>query len=156
GWARHLHGVDPVAVASRAALAGLPMLRKSGLPSLQQAEPPFGGFAVAAPGKIRRILMSPGPIFEPEGGGEGLGGAARALFAAGLRRDDIVLNTFAYHLTPGGFIMESGAHALGCAVIPAGPGNTESQLAVIAHLKPRFYAGTPDFLKILLDAAEKS
>jgi phenylacetate-CoA ligase len=83
-------------------------------------------------------------------------GAARALFAAGMRAGDIVHNGFAYHLTPGGFIMESGAHALGCAVIPAGTGNTEQQVEAIAHLKPSGYLGTPDFLKILLDAAAKA
>ncbi|HWP25561.1 MAG TPA: AMP-binding protein, partial [Xanthobacteraceae bacterium] len=97
-----------------------------------------------------------GPIFEPEGEGRDWWGAGRALFAAGFRAGDILLNTFAYHLTPGGFIMESGAHALGCAVIPAGPGNTEQQLEAIAHLRPSGYMGTPDFLKILLDAAAKA
>jgi phenylacetate-CoA ligase len=100
--------------------------------------------------------MSPGPIFEPEGSAKDFWGTARALFAAGLRPGDIVHNAFAYHLTPGGFIMESGAHALGCAVIPAGTGNTEQQLAAIARFKPRGYTGTPDFLKILLDAADKA
>ena len=100
--------------------------------------------------------MSPGPVFEPEGDGHDYWGAARALFAAGMRAGDIVHNAFAYHLTPGGFIMESGAHALGCAVIPAGTGNTEQQLDAIAHLKPSGYLGTPDFLKILLDAAAKA
>ena len=100
--------------------------------------------------------MSPGPIFEPEGGGEDFWGAARALFAAGFRSGETVHNSFSYHLTPGAFIMESGAHALGCAVIPAGTGNTEQQLEAIAHFKPTGYLGTPDFLKILLDAAAKS
>jgi len=156
GWAKHLAGIDPKAITSRAALAGLPLLRKSDLAALQREMPPFGGFNVTAPGKARRLLMSPGPIFEPEGGARDWWGAARALFAAGFRAGDMVHNTFAYHLTPGGFILESGAHALGCAVIPAGPGNTEQQLAAIAHLKPDGYVGTPDFLKILLDAAAKA
>ena len=97
--------------------------------------------------------MSPGPIFEPEGEGKDWWGAARALFAAGFRPGDIVHNSFAYHLTPGGFILESGAHALGCAVIPGGVGNTEQQLEAIAHYRPSGYVGTPDFLKILLDTA---
>ncbi|HKA79746.1 MAG TPA: AMP-binding protein [Xanthobacteraceae bacterium] len=153
GWARHLAGVDPNAVTSRAALANLPVLRKSALVALQKDDPPFGGFNVTAPGKVRRLLMSPGPIFEPEGGGRDFWGAARALFAAGMRPGDVVHNSFTYHLTPGGFIMESAAHALGCAVIPAGTGNTEQQLEAIAHFKPVGYLGTPDFLKILLDAA---
>jgi phenylacetate-CoA ligase len=153
GWAAQLAGVDPNAVTSRAALARLPLLRKSDIAAHQNAQPPLGGFNVTAPGKALRLLMSPGPIFELEGGGSDKWGAARALFAAGFRPGDIVHNCFAYHLTPGGFIMESGAHALGCAVVPAGTGNTEQQLAAIAHLKPSGYMGTPDFLKILLDAA---
>src|SRR5271166_807515 len=156
GWSRQLSGIDPNALTSRAALAWLPVLRKSELTQRQRADPPFGGFNVTAPGRARRLLMSPGPIFEPEGVGTDFWGAARGLFAAGLRAGDIVHNSFAYHLTPGGFIMESGAHALGCAVIPAGTGNTEQQLDAIAHLKPTGYAGTPDFLKILLDAAAKA
>jgi phenylacetate-CoA ligase len=101
-------------------------------------------------------LMSPGPIFEPEGHGEDWWGGARALFAAGFRAGDIVHNSFAYHLTPGGFMLESGAHALGCAVVPAGPTNTEQQVDAIAQFKPSGYVGTPDFLKILLDAAAKA
>ena len=156
GWAEHLAGVEPNAVTSRAALAKLPVMRKSEFAARQKAHPPFGGLNVTAPGKARRLLMSPGPVFEPEGDGRDYWGAARALFAAGMRAGDIVHNAFAYHLTPGGFIMESGAHALGCAVIPAGTGNTEQQLDAIAHLKPSGYLGTPDFLKILLDAAAKA
>ena len=156
GWAGHLKGIDPKAVTSRAALAKLPVLRKSDLPALQKAMPPFGGLAVTPPGKLKRLLMSPGPIFEPEGHDKDAWGAARGLYAAGFRPGDIVLNTFSYHLTPGGHIMDSGAQALGCAVIPAGVGNTEQQVEAIAHLKPSGYAGTPDFLKILLDAATKA
>jgi phenylacetate-CoA ligase len=153
GWATQLAGVDPNAVTSRAELAKLPVLRKSELAERQKERPPFGGFNVTAPGRMRRLLMSPGPIFEPEGEGKDFWGAARALFAAGFRPGDVVHNCFSYHLTPGGFMLESGAHALGCAVIPAGTGNTEQQLAAIAHFKPVGYLGTPDFLKMLLDAA---
>jgi phenylacetate-CoA ligase len=156
GWAKQLAGVDAKSIASRVALARLPILRKSELVALQKANPPFGGFNVTTAGGVRRLLLSPGPIFEPEGGGTDWWGAARALHAAGFRAGDIVLNAFSYHLTPGGFIMESGAHALGCAVIPAGPGNTQQQLEAIAHLRPSRYLGTPDFLKILLDAAAKA
>jgi phenylacetate-coenzyme A ligase PaaK-like adenylate-forming protein len=156
GWAAQLAGVDPAAVSTRAALARLPLLRKSDLVALQKARPPFGGFNVTPPGQVRRLLMSPGPIFEPEGKGEDAWGAARALYAAGFRAGDVAHNSFSYHLTPGGFIMESGAHALGCAVVPAGTGNTEQQVEAIAHFKPRGYLGTPDFLKILLDAADKA
>ena len=153
GWGKQLAGIDPKAVTSRSALAGLPLLRKSDLLTLQKQDPPFGGFAVTAPSKVKRLLMSPGPLFEPQGHDDDYWGAARALFAAGFRAGDIVHNCFAYHLTPGGFMLESGAHALGCAVIPGGVGNTEQQVEAIAHLKPTGYVGTPDFLKILLDAA---
>jgi phenylacetate-CoA ligase len=156
GWAAHLKGVDPQAVTSRAALAKLPVLRKSDLPAMQKAMPPFGGLAVTPPGKLKRLLVSPGPIFEPEGHDMDAWGAARALYAAGFRPGDVVLNTFSYHLTPGGHIMDAGAQTLGCAVIPGGVGNTEQQVEAIAHLKPSGYTGTPDFLKILLDAAAKS
>jgi len=156
GWAKHLSGVDLKAVTSRAALAKLPLLRKSDISALQKEHPPFGGLNVTAANKVRRLLMSPGPIFEPEGDGPDWWGAARALYAAGFRAGDVVHNSFAYHLTPGGFILESGAHALGCAVIPGGVGNTEQQLEAIAHYKPTGYVGTPDFLKILLDTAQKT
>ncbi|MFN3659302.1 MAG: phenylacetate--CoA ligase family protein [Pseudolabrys sp.] len=156
GWAKLLAGVDAASVISREALAKLPVLRKTDIAALQKEHPPFGGLNVTPPSKAKRLLMSPGPIFEPEGEGEDWWGAARACFAAGFRSGDIVHNSFAYHLTPGGFILESGAHALGCAVIPGGVGNTEQQLDAIAHYRPSGYVGTPDFLKILLDAAEKA
>lgn len=156
GWAKQLSGVDPKSVASRAALAKLPLLRKSDLLSLQNDHPPFGGFNVTPPGRAKRLHMSPGPIFEPEGHGDDFAGSARALFAAGFRAGDVVHNSFSYHLTPGAYIMESGAHALGCAVIPGGVGNTEQQLDAIAHYKPSGYIGTPDFIKILLDTAAKA
>ncbi len=156
GWASHLAGVDPQSPTSRAALARLPVLRKSDLAALQKEHPPFGGLNVTPAGKAKRLLMSPGPIFEPEGTAVDGWGAARACFAAGMRAGDIVHNSFAYHLTPGGFMLEAGAHAIGCAVIPGGVGNTEQQLDAIAHYKPSGYVGTPDFLKILLDAAQKS
>jgi phenylacetate-CoA ligase len=156
GWAEQLAGVDPRTLTGRAALAALPVLRKSELKDRQQARPPLGGYALAGPGKLKRLLMSPGPIFEPEGHGADWWHAARALFAAGFRPGDVVHNSFAYHLTPGGFILESGAHALGCTVIPGGIGNTEQQVDAIAHFKPNGYTGTPDFLKILLDTAAKA
>ena len=156
GWAAQLSDIDPATVTSRAALAKLPILRKSDLVALQKTSPPFGGFAVVAPNKAKRLLMSPGPIFEPEGYGSDWWGVARALFAAGFRAGDIAHNSFAYHLTPGGFLLESGLHALGCAVIPGGIGNTEQQVDAIAHLRPSGYVGTPDFLKVLLDTAAKS
>jgi phenylacetate-CoA ligase len=156
GWARHLSGIDAGAVTSRAALAALPVLRKSELGALQKATPPFGGFNVTPPGKAKRLMMSPGPLFEPQGHDEDFGGAARALYAAGFRGGDIVHNSFSYHLTPGAYILEAGAHAIGCAVVPGGIGNTEQQLAAIAQYRANCYVGTPDFLKILLDTAAKT
>jgi phenylacetate-CoA ligase len=150
GWAKHLAGT------SRAELAGLPLLRKSDLVALQKAAPPFGGFNATPPGSMRRLLMSPGPIFEPQGTGPDHYGATRALYAAGFRTGDIVHNSFSYHLTPGAFILESGLHGLGCPVIPGGVGNTEMQVEAIAQLRPAGYTGTPDFLKVLLDAAAKA
>ncbi|APF38327.1 AMP-dependent synthetase [Chelatococcus daeguensis] len=154
GWAQHLSGIQPLDITSREALASLPVLRKSDLPALQSAAPPFGGYIGDAPGSFSRLFASPGPIFEPEGAQADPWRSARALHAAGFRGGDVVLNTFSYHLTPGGFILDSGARALGCAVIPAGPGNTEQQLQVIAAYRPTGYTGTPDFLKILLEAAD--
>src|SRR5581483_6143600 len=156
GWAAHLKGVDPKSVTSRAALARLPVLRKSDLPALQKANPPFGGFNVTAPGKSRRLMLSPGPIFEPEGRIDDYAGVARAMFAAGIRPGDIVHNSFSYHLTPGGWMFDSACEAMGCAVIPAGIGNTEQQIDAAVHFKASAYVGTPDFLKVLLDTAEKS
>ena len=151
-YAERLEGIDLSAITSRAALATLPLLRKSELPALHKANPPFGGFVSGATGSFGRLFTSPGPIFEPEPTHADPWRGARALFAAGFRPGDVVLNTFSYHLTPGGFIFDSAARALGCAVIPAGPGNTEQQFELIDAYRPVAYSGTPDFLKILLDA----
>jgi phenylacetate-CoA ligase len=152
-YAERLSGVDPGSITSRAALAKLPLLRKSELPSLHQAAPPFGGFVPRAPGSFSRLFTSPGPIFEPEVTHGDPWRGARALYAAGFRPGDVVLNTFSYHLSPGGFIFDMSARALGCAVIPAGPGNVEAQFELIEAYRPIGYSGTPDFLKILIDAA---
>lgn len=156
GWASHLAGIDPGEITSRAALAQLPVLRKSELLERQRAQPPFGGFTTAPLSELSRVFLSPGPIFEPEGNGADWWRTARALFAAGLRKGDIVHNTFAYHLTPGAWILDNGARALGCAVIAAGPGNTEQQLEAIAQFRPTTYVGVPDYLKILLDKAKEA
>ncbi|HZR90747.1 MAG TPA: AMP-binding protein [Bradyrhizobium sp.] len=152
-YAERFRGVDPAAISSRAALSQLPVLRKSELPALHKASPPFGGFVPTSAGSFARLFTSPGPIFEPEAAHADAWRGARALFAAGFRPGEVVLNTFSYHLTPGGFIMDSSARALGCAVIPAGPGNTEQQFELIEAYRPVGYSGTPDFLKILIDAA---
>ena len=152
GWQRHLGAIDPAGITSRAALAGLPLLRKSALPALQKADPPFGGLrGTLPPGS--RVFASPGPIYEVESTGPDPWRSARAFHAAGFRPGELVLNTLAYTMTPGGMILDSGARALGCVVIPAGPGNTAQQVELLRQLRPTGYVGTPDFLKILLDAA---
>lgn len=156
GWASQLRDVDPETITSREALAGLPILRKASLPPFQSALPPLGGLATLPAGELGRIFMSPGPIFEPEGRGEDWWRSARAMFAAGIRAGDVVHNTFSYHLTPGGWIFDAGARALGCAVIPAGPGNIEQQLEIIQHLQPTAFFGVPDFLKVLLDKSREA
>ncbi len=151
----HLKGVDPAAIISREALADLPVLRKEDLMRAQKAEPPFGGFAAQDGSVPSRVFLSPGPIWEPQGEGSDPWLAARALFAAGFRPGDVVHNSFAYHMTPGGFIFDTGARALGCSVFPAGVGNTEMQVEAIAALRPRAWSGTPDYLKVILDKAEE-
>jgi phenylacetate-CoA ligase len=155
-WAERLAGIDLDALESRDALGRLPVLRKSDLSLLQAEAPPFGGLTATACGQLARLFVSPGPIFDPEGHGADWWGAARPLAAAGVRAGDVVLNTFSYHLTPAGAMFESGAHALGCAVIPAGPGNTSEQFVAIRQFRPTVYVGTPDFLKILLDKAAEA
>ncbi len=156
GWREHLGSIDPAGINSAAALARLPVLRKGQLPAMQKEMPPFGGLLPDAVFSFGRLFTSPGSIYEPEGRHDDAWRSARGLFAAGFRLGDVVLNTFSYHLTPGGFILDSGARAVGCTVIPAGPGNTEQQLELIEHLQPVAYCGTPDFLKILLDAGDKA
>lgn len=156
GWKQHLADVKPGDLTSRQALAQLPVLRKTDLKELQAAQPPLGGFAPGGPTAWGRIFMSPGPIFEPMGLSPDPWRGARALFAAGFRPGDVVHNCFSYHLTPGGFILDEGARALGCAVIPAGTGNSELQLDTIEALQPTGFTGTPDFLKILQDKAAEA
>ncbi len=160
-----LQGVDAAKVNSRAALAQLPVTRKYELLARQQAlraKDPFGGFAaigwkgMVRPAGVRRVYQSPGPIYEPEGHAPDYWRAARAMAAAGFEAGDLVHNCFSYHLTPGAWIMESGAQALGCAVIPGGVGNTEQQLAAMADLCPVAYSGTPSFLKILVEKAAEA
>ena len=164
--AQRLAGIDPRAITSRAALATLPVLRKHELLALQQAHrvahpdgDPFAGFATAGWNGLhlsrpaKRVFQSPGPIYEPQGQGSDSWRLARALHAAGFRRGDLVHNSFSYHLTPAGAMMEEGALALGCAVFPGGVGNTELQLQAMAELRPHGYCGTPSFLKIALEKA---
>lgn len=150
-YAELLRGIDAPEISSRDALARLPLTRKADLVARQGALPPFGGLARTE--GLARLFISPGPIFEPEGIEPDDFRFARALFATGLRRGDVLLNCFAYHFTPAGRMLEGGAHALGAGVIPAGPGNTEQQVLAIAQFRATAYAGTPEFLKIILDKA---
>ncbi|MDQ7959037.1 MAG: AMP-binding protein [Pseudomonadota bacterium] len=156
-FATILADVEPAEVSSRAALAALPVTRKSELLALQKerrASDAFGGFAAVARGaRMPRIFASPGPIYEPEGTARDYWRTARALFAAGFRAGELIHNSFSYHMTPAGSIMETGAHALGCTVFAGGTGQTEQQIDAIADLRPDGYAGTPSFLKILLEKA---
>jgi phenylacetate-CoA ligase len=156
GWARILAGVDPKSVTNRAALAKLPVTRKSDLVALQKAERPFGGLTAVPASQLGRIFVSPGPIYDPGGGGRDWWRTSRALFAAGFRRGDIALNTFAYHFTPAGAMLEAGAVALGCAVVPAGVGQTETQVSTIADLRATCYIGTPSFLKLIVEKADET
>ncbi|ATA57172.1 phenylacetate--CoA ligase family protein [Variovorax boronicumulans] len=154
-----LDGVKPGDVTSREALAKLPVTRKSELLELQKArraDDPFGGFASIVRGpRMPRIFASPGTIYEPEGEARDYWRTARALHAAGFRSGELIHNSFSYHMTPAGSIMESGAHAMGCTIFAGGTGQTEQQLEAIVDLKPDGYAGTPSFLKILLEKAEE-
>jgi phenylacetate-CoA ligase len=155
-FAKLLAGVDPAGVSTREALAGLPVTRKSELLELQKAARPFGGFAAVKWGRdCRRVFASPGPLYEPESARTDYYRLARALFAAGFREGDLVHNTFSYHFTPAGSMMETAAHALGCTVFPAGVGQTEQQLAAMVDLAPNAYTGTPSFLRIILDKADE-
>ncbi|MBV9289101.1 MAG: AMP-binding protein, partial [Hyphomicrobiales bacterium] len=151
--ARQLGDVDLGDLRLPEDLALIPVLRKSDLARMQAAEPPFGGLAAAPTSAFPRLLASPGGLYEPESGGRDPWGASRAFAAAGVAAGEIVVNCFSYHLTPGGRILESGALALGCAVIPAGPGATEQLIAAIAHYRPSVFCGPPDYLKIVLDKA---
>ena len=150
---RVLAQIDASAVTSRSALATLPVTRKSELKALQAAAMPFGGLAARPLSEFPRVFMSPGPIYEPEGHRPDYWRMARALYAAGFRAGELVHNTLSYHFTPAGSMLETGAHALGCTVFPAGTGQTEMQVQAINHLRPTGYVGTPSFLKIIIEKA---
>ena len=155
GWARILAGVDAGAVNSRAALAALPITRKAELQGLQQAMKPFGGLAATPIGDLARVFVSPGPIFDPEGRSADWWRFARPLYAVGVRRGGLLQNCFSYHFTPAAFMVEGGAARIGCAVIPAGAGQTEMQVQAIADLRPDTYVGTPSFLRIIVEKARE-
>jgi len=155
GWARILSDVDPAAITSRAALARLPVTRKSDLAELQKVERPLGGLNATPLAQLGKVFVSPGPIYDPEGRGRDWWRTARALFAAGFRPGDLAINTFAYHFTPAGSMLESGALALGCSVVPSGVGQTEMQVAALAELRANAYIGTPSFLKLIVEKADE-
>ena len=154
-FARTLAAVDPARITSREALAALPVARKSDLIELQRARMPFGGLNATPVSGVARIFMSPGPVYEPEGRGPDFWRAARSLYAAGFRAGDLAINCFSYHFSPAASMFETGLHHLGCAVIPAGTGQTELQARAIHDLKPVGYAGTPSFIKIILEKADE-
>ena len=155
GFARILNEVNPKEVDSRKALARLPVTRKSDLVRLQKEAPPLGGLNATPLGKIGKLFISPGPIYEPEGDASDWWRTARGLFAGGFRAGDLVINTFSYHFTPAGSMLESGARALGCTVVPTGVGQTEMQVAAISHLRIGALVGTPSFLRLIVEKADE-
>ncbi len=156
GFARILAEVDPAKVRTRKALAALPVTRKSDLAAIQAQERPLGGLNATPLAKLAKIFMSPGPIYEPEGRAKNWWRTARALYAGGFRAGDLVVNTFAYHFTPAGSMLESGALTIGCTVVPAGVGQTELQVAAIRDLRINAYIGTPSFLKLIVEKAAET
>ena len=155
GFARILAEVEPRKVKSREALARLPVTRKSDLGRLQGELPPLGGLNATPVEKLAKLFVSPGPIYDPEGRGKDWWRTARGLYAAGFRAGDRVLNSFAYHFTPAGSMVEAGALALGCTVVPTGVGQTEMQVAAIRGLGVNAFVGTPSFLKLIVDKADE-
>ncbi|MEO9121842.1 MAG: AMP-binding protein, partial [Burkholderiaceae bacterium] len=166
--ARQLQGIGPFAVRTRADLERIPVVRKSELLQAQLAARQsqkgrrddsvsriFGGFSAVGWGEALRVFASPGPIYEIESARPDYWRFARALYAAGFRSRELVHNCFSYHFTPAGSMMETAAHALGCTVFPGGVGQTEQQVHAIADLAPSCYTGTPSFLKIILERADK-
>ncbi len=155
GFARILKGIDPAQIKSRKALAMLPVTRKSDLRAMQESDPPLGGLNATPVDKLAKLFVSPGPIYDPEGYAKDWWRMARGLFAAGFRSGERVMNSFAYHFTPAGSMMESGALALGCTVVPTGTGQTEMQVAAIKGLGITAYTGTPSFLKLIVEKADE-
>lgn len=150
-----LENIDPDTISDRAALAKLPVTRKSALHDIQESGNPLGGLLTVRNGDLARIFQSPGPTYDAEGRGDDWWGTARALHASGLRAGDILHNSFSYHMTPAGLMMESGAHEIGAAVFPAGIGNTELQVQAIHDVRATCYTGTPSYLKKILETASE-
>lgn len=156
GLAHHLAGHTLATLTTREDLARLPVLRKSTLMEAQRQSPPYGGFVASDALGGTRVFMSPGPVFEVQRPLPDPWAGARALHAAGLRAGMVVHNAFSYHLTPGGFILDESARAMGCTIFPAGTGNTALQVEAARRFRPHAYVGTPDFLRVLLDAAKST
>jgi phenylacetate-CoA ligase len=155
GWLRILKDVDAAAVTSRSALARLPVTRKSDLAELQKSMPPLGGLNATPVGRLAKLFVSPGPVYDPEGQGGDWWRTARSLYAAGFRAGDLVLNGFSYHFTPAASMVEHGALAVGCTVVPGGTGQTEMQAAAIRDLRINGFGGTPSFLKLIVEKADE-
>ncbi|CUH49864.1 phenylacetate--CoA ligase family protein [Ruegeria atlantica] len=155
GFAAHLADADTSAVISADDLVKLPVLRKSDLAQAQASRPPFGGFTAKPARHFHHVFQSPGPIYEPGSTDHDWWRMGRFLNAAGVGPGDIVQNCFGYHLTPAGMIFESGARAVGAAVLPAGTGQTELQVTAARDVGCTSYAGTPDYLKVILDKADE-
>jgi phenylacetate-CoA ligase len=155
GFSRILASVDPRKIRSREALARLPITRKSDLGALQKEMPPLGGLNATPVEKLAKLFISPGPVYDPEGRDKDWWRTARGLFAGGFRAGDRIANAFAYHFTPAGSMLESGALALGCTVVPTGVGQTEMQVAAIRDLRLNGYVGTPSFLKLIVEKADE-
>ena len=154
-FSKLLDRIDVNSIKDRTDLSKLPIIRKDDLQESQTIALPFGEMTTVHPGKLRRIFSSPGPIYDPQGISDDFWRFGRAMWAAGFRPNDIIHNTFSYHFTPAGFMVDEGAKKIGCSVFPAGTGQTEMQVRTIADLRPSAYSGTPSFLKIILEKAEE-
>ena len=155
GYGETLRDVDAAAITTVADLAKLPVLRKSDLGRAQGNAAPFGGLTTRPAHGFAHIFQSPGPIYEPGGTDHDWWRMGRFLHACGIGKGDIVQNCFGYHLTPAGMIFENGARAVGAAVLPAGTGQTELQARAAHDVGVTAYAGTPDYLKVILDKADE-
>lgn len=157
GYRRFLdeRGVNPETVKSSDAFSRLPVLKKNRMPELHQSDPPFGGFLAVPLDKLKRIYVSPGPIYDPEGKKEDYWGLRKCLYNAGFRPGDIVMNTFSYHLTPAGIFLDEACNGIGCVTVPTGIGNTEIQVKTMVGLKINGYIGIPSFLMSLIKKMEE-
>ncbi len=148
-------GLKPEDIRAASDLIKIPVLKKTDLPRLQSENPPFGGFAAKDIRDVKRVYQSPGPIYEPEGRRLDYWNFAKALYSAGFRKGDIVINTTSYHLSPLGFMLDEGLQSIGCVVVPTGPGNTDIQIGILKGIPVNGYVGTPSFLGIILKRAEE-